>query len=290
VYVSPQKSDPIDEAAARVKMEIDREIGRLKRGVQDSKANWTLRDLYNLKDEFQGLMEKRNKDLGSAMTRYSDQSSLINAAETGAEEFFKMPVHELRKAVGKMKPAEAEMFRLGAARAIMDKIEKARAVSDKTDSIFATPEIQKRLEAIMPSREMLRKFQKSLVIEAKMADSRKALQGNSTTARQLTEGAEAGKTAGMITSAMNAASGRLEPMLNLVAQGYNRFSGLTPGVANELLKLGTSQNPAAGRALAQTAMEQARSGPAARAMAARSAIAAGSAGFTQRPNALLPIE
>ena len=83
------------------------------------------------------------------------------------------------------------------------------------------------------------------------------------------------------TSAMNAASGRLAPALDLVAQGYNRFSGLTPGVANELLRLGLSQNPAMGNALARQSLEQASRVPAMRAAAGRSAIGGGAAIATQ---------
>ena len=42
--------------ADQKKMELDREIGRLKRGQADAKANWTLRDLVELKRQFVGTL------------------------------------------------------------------------------------------------------------------------------------------------------------------------------------------------------------------------------------------
>jgi hypothetical protein len=209
---------------------------------------------------------------------------LKSAAENGLDDFNKLSPEEISKTIRSLETeAERQIYRMGAARAVVDRIRKGNANRDRTDGVFSSPEMQMKLKAIFPNQKQYREFQKQLVIEAKMADSRKALQGNSTTAKQLTEGAEAGKTAGMVVSAMNAASGRLAPALDLLAQGYNRFSGLTPKVANELLRIGMSQNPAASNALLQKSIEQASRSPAARAAVGRGAIGAGSSAAVQRP-------
>jgi hypothetical protein len=73
---------------------------------------------------------------------------------------------------------------------------------------------------------------------------------------------------------MNAAGGSLQSGLNLVAQGYNRFSGLTPRVAGEVMRQGMSQNPRATDALLRQQIERAAQTPQRRAQTSQQAIAA----------------
>jgi hypothetical protein len=273
------------EMIHRMKMELDDQIGMAARAEKmgnTPQAGWDKRTLVILKNDLLNAVD--NPAYKAGLKRYAGEARLKSAAENGLDDFNKLSPEEISKTIRSLETeAERQIYRMGAARAVVDRIRKGNANRDRTDGVFSSPEMQMKLKAIFPNQKQYREFQKQLVIEAKMADSRKALQGNSTTAKQLTEGAEAGKTAGMVVSAMNAASGRLAPALDLLAQGYNRFSGLTPKVANELLRIGMSQNPAASNALLQKSIEQASRSPAARAAVGRGAIGAGSSAAVQRP-------
>lgn len=265
------------EMIHRMKMELDDQMGaalRAKKMGNTPAAGWDYNTLKILKRDL--LNAVNNPGYKSGLKRYAGEAQLKTAASRGFDDFDTMAPEEITKALREFDTeAERQIFRMGAARAIIDRVRKGNANRDRTENVFGSPEMQMKLKALFPSQKQFREFQKSLVVEAKMADSRKALQGNSTTAKQLTEGAEAGKTAGFITSGMNALSGRIAPVLDFVAQGYNRFSGLNPAVANELLRLGMSQNPAAGNALVRASIEQAARTPSQRAAISNALVAAG---------------
>ena len=108
---------------------------------------------------------------------------------------------------------------------------------DRTDALFSSPEIQQKLEAVMPDRKRLREFQRALVIHAKQADTRKAVQGNSTTARQLAHGNEAGQPVDAINAVANLGTGRYGQVLNYLSRQVQRFHGMTPEVADETIKI-----------------------------------------------------
>lgn len=262
----------------RVKFQIDREIAALKKGQPDSKANWDLGDLVALKREYLGHIDRHNKAFGAALTRYGDDSSLISAAEDGFEMALKTPVEEIRKTLAGLKSnAEKEMFRVGGARAIMDRIRQGNVTRDRTENLFSSPDMQMRLRALMPDQQSYRAFQRSLVLEAKMADTRKAVQGNSTTAKQLAQADEAGQPMRMAVGAAQAATGRLEPALNLLGRTAQRFSGITPSTANAIIAAAMERDPQRVRSALQAAMRTAGNAQAARSQVAQELIAGSAA-------------
>jgi hypothetical protein len=149
-------------------------------------------------------------------------------------------------------------------------VRKGNANHDRTDRIFGSPDMQYRLAAIFPRASDRRAFQKKLIIEAKMADTRKALQGNSTTAKQLATMGEGMQPIRAINSVANAATGRLEPMMNHLSRYTNMATqGMTPSVANEILNIGLNRDPRAMMAIYDRAIRQAQEVPASRAALAR---------------------
>lgn len=279
---SPDATRPW-ELLHRVKMEIDREIGRLKRGQQDSKANWTLRDLVQLKNEFKSHIDKHNKAFGAALKQYGDESALINAAEDGFDEALKAAPEAIRKTIGGMGRQEQEMYRLGFARALVDRVRKGNVTRDRTESIFSSPDMQKRLAAVFPDRSALREFQKRLVLEAKMADSRKAVQGNSTTAKQLTQAEEAGQPLRASIAIGQAATGRLAPVIDFLSRNAQRFSGMTPEVANSVIRAAMSRGAFDNIAAWERAVARAEREPAFRAELVQRLLAGFGAGITEPP-------
>lgn len=272
------------EMLHRMKMELDEQIGMSRRAEQMGnrpQAGWDTRTLTILKRDLLNAID--NPRYKQGLRQYAGQGRLMNAAEDGFSAFNSSAPEEIRATLRNMESEPERMFyRLGAMRAIIDRVRKGNANNDRTDGVFSSPDIQMKLRAVMPDQAAFRAFQRQLVIEAKMADSRKALQGNSTTAKQLAEGTQAGKAAGMVSAVANAASGGLQPVMNLLHQGYNRFTGLTPTVASNIISHAMSRDPAAVDALVQRGIEQAAQTPVRRAARAE-AITSGINALASQP-------
>jgi hypothetical protein len=260
----------------RLKVELDDQIGmsvKAEKMGNRPQAGMDTRTLTILKRDLMNAID--NPGYKNALKQYASQARLQNAAEEGYESFNKKQPEEIRDALKALgNNVEREFFRMGVQRAIVERVRKGNANNDRTASVFSSPEMRLKLEAALPDVAALRAFRKQIAIEARMADSRRALQGNSTTAKQLTEGAEAGKTANMVSSAMNAASGNPQSVLNFVAQGMNRFSGLTPRVAGEIMEQGMSKDPRATDRLLREQIARAAQTPQRRAQTSQQAIAA----------------
>lgn len=265
------------ELLHRVKMEMDREIGRVKTGQQDPKANWTLRDLTMLKREMVDLMGKANPQFKSAMEKYGDVAGVTTALQRGADEFRTASPGELIANMKLMDVYERKMYRLGAARAMFTDIEKGNITRDRTESLFSSPEIQKKLAVLFPDNASRRDFQRRLVLEARMADTRKAVQGNSSTAKQLAQGQEAGQPVAAINAVANATTGNMQPALSYLSRQMQAFSGMTPAVSNQIIQTMMSKGALGTQEGLEKAIERASREPAFRDQLVRRIIAGASA-------------
>lgn len=250
----------------RVKLELDDLIGQSKMAEKmgnTPQAGFDTRTLVTLKNDMLNAIS--HPTYKRALKDYAGPSALKTAAERGESEFMKASAYEIRSALKAMTPAEQEMYRLGAKQAMFTRMEGPNVTRDLTDGMFGSAGIQARLGALFPDRKQLREFQKALITEAKMADTRKAAQGNSTTPKQLAEGGEAAKNATMVKSGVNAvtgiATGRLQPAMDFLGQTYNRFSGLSPKVAAEVMRLQMSKNFASALRSVQSGMNRATATP-----------------------------
>jgi len=259
----------------RIKIELDDQIGqsiRAEKMGQRPQAGWDTRTLTILKRDLLNAID--NVTYKRGLQLYASQAQLKNAAEDGFETFTKMAPEEITRRLREFDTnVERQFFRMGAMRALVDKVRQGNVNRDRTDGVFSSPEIQLKLEAVMPDRQSLRAFQKQLVIEAKFADTRKALQGNSTSAKQLAEGEQAGKESQVVTSIANAAMGGWQSKINALGQIGNRFTGLTPQTSGALLRLGMSKDPQLVDGLMQRSIERARQTPIRRAERAQQSTA-----------------
>lgn len=275
---APSKLSPW-ELLHRVKMEMDREISRLKSGQADSKANWTLKDLTQLKREMVDLMGRANPQFRFAMDKYGDEAGLRTALERGADEFKGSRAEEIAAALRTMTPPEQAMYRMGAARSMFQDIERGNVTRDRTDALFSSPDIQKKLSALYPDNASRREMQLRLILEARMADTRKAVQGNSTTAKQLAQGQEAGQPVAAVSAVANAAAGRLAPAMNYLSRQVQAFSGMTPAVADRVIQtLMEKQSTGGQRAILMQQIERASREPAFREQLVRRILAGSAAG------------
>lgn len=265
------------EIMHRMKMELDREIGRMKRGQADAKANWTLRDLVQLKKDFVGVLTTHNRQFQRALTQYGDEASLATALESGADDFKIMSPSELMTTLRGMTGPEQSMFRIGAARSLFEDIEVGNVMRDRTDALFSSPEIQKKLRALYPDSRRFNDMRRRLVLESKMADTRKAVQGGSTTARQLAQGQEGGQPIRMASAVANAMTGRFAPVFDFMSRSVQAFHGMTPAVANDVIETMMSKGALGTDAAIRRALDRASREPAYRAQLTQRVIRAAAA-------------
>lgn len=245
------------EMVHRVKMQINREIGNLKRGIPDSVANWNRRDLEDLNGMLGRMIEHHNPELGSALKRYSDQSSLIGALEDGSDDFFKLAPEELAKKIKGLSADEQDLYRIGAARAQVEKLRAGDVMRDRTKSVYGSDDIGLRLKAVFPEGPQRGQFLRAINNARKMTATRRAVQGNSTTAKQLTQGQEAGKAARTIADAAGVVSGKPGAIISSLERGINVASGITPSVAEQILKLGMLTDASRSAGLTSRAIREA---------------------------------
>jgi hypothetical protein len=244
----------------RAKMEIDKAINEVKKG-QANTVNWDVRTLTKMKHDLLDAID--NPPYKQALKVSAGENALKNAAEDGFDEALKLPTEDLAKKMRSFaNDSEADMYRLGAARAIAGKIRQGNVNRDRTENLFSSPDIQLRMKAIFPNQGSLREFQRELVMEAKMSDTRKAVQGNSTTAKQLAQGQEAAQPVRWLQDTANIGTGRFaQPILAFLGRQAQKFSGITPGSANAILEAAMSKDGSAVASALRAAEDKALAAP-----------------------------
>jgi hypothetical protein len=227
------------KALHRIKIEIDRQIGQVKRGVQDSKANWDVRTLVTLKNDLKNAIEV--PEYKAALQAYAGPFAIRNAIEEGAEEVFKLSPQEIAKKLGRMSRDEVDAFRLGAAQEIMRRMSEKQFTANKV-TLFDTPAMTERLKLLIPTSKARRRFQRGVELQRRQHLTRSAVQGNSTTAKQLTKGQEAGQPLQGAIALGETARGKMAPIVNFLSRQAQSFSGLTPEVADEVIKIALSKS------------------------------------------------
>lgn len=231
------------QALHRLKVELDNQIGQARRARamgNDRTAGMDERTLTILKRDL--LATINNPAYRRALDNFAGESALAGAAEDGFERALTMHVEEIAPMLRGMTAGEREMWRLGASRALAGRIRQGNVMRDRTENIFSSPDMQLRMRSIFPDGRSRREFQRALVQEARMADTRKAVQGNSTTAKQLAQGAEAGQDVAAVSAVANAATGRFEPLMKWLGRQANNFTGLTPASANAIIEAAMTQS------------------------------------------------
>jgi hypothetical protein len=229
----------------RIKLELDEQIGMSKQAEKMGNRptqGYDTRTLTVLKRDFLNAID--HKSYKYALKQYAGPSALKNAADDGMDEALKEAPEQITAKLAGLTKGEADMWRMGAARALMDRIRQGNIMRDRTKSIFDTPDMQLRLKAIFPDNKSRGEFMRTLAAERRKSRTRQAAQGNSTTAKQLTNAQEAGKSARTMVDIAGAATGRLDPLLRTLERGANFASGITPQVAAEILDLAMTQSGA----------------------------------------------
>jgi hypothetical protein len=224
------------EALHRVKMELNRLISTSEKAVKMGQDNgWNLNDLRTIRRDLLNAWD--NKAYKSASRLYADEASLRTAAEKGYDDFMQMPWQEVRKVVGEMSRAERTMFRRGAVQAITERIGQGSPLGDKVRGVMSPDNMMQRLRPLFDDQKEWRRFQRRLVVFARQTGTRQAAQGNSTSVQQAADMMDSGRIAEGANTLANAATGNWKAVLDAAGRYGNRFIGMTPRVAEEVLRI-----------------------------------------------------
>lgn len=231
---------PSTEAIHYVKMQVDKAIRAAKKGEVVGQDVWDLNSLYSFKRRLLNSVE--NPEYKRALQAFAGPSKLKDAAELGAKHVAATNItpHIVRKTLDRLTPGEAQMYRRGAAQALMVKLKRGGASIDRVKRDFSSPADLEKLRAVLPDRRSYLEMLRYLGIKERQAVTRRAAQGNSTTASQLKELEEGGRLPETVQdageTAMAVASGAPMTMLAKIAQMGSRYGGMTDKVAANVLR------------------------------------------------------
>jgi len=174
-----------------VKQNLDDAIGRYQRSGDMGAA----RDATMLKRQLVSYLDEAAPTYAAARAGAAKAFGAEDALDAGAKFVSSnMPNIDARKAFAKMSEPERKLFQDGFASELANKIESLSDKRDVINSIFGSPKAREKVEiALGPAR--MKEFEVRLRLEDIMTQTRRAVQGNSTTARQLIEAGIAGGAA-----------------------------------------------------------------------------------------------
>lgn len=174
-----------------VKQNLDDAIGRYQRSG-DMGAS---RDATLLKKQLVSYLDEAAPTYAMARAGAARAFGAEDALDAGAQFVTSnLPNIDARKAIAKMSDPERKLFQDGFASELANKIDSLSDRRDVINSIFGSPKAREKVEiALGPANA--KEFEIRLRLEDIMSKTRRAVQGNSTTARQLIEAGIAGGAA-----------------------------------------------------------------------------------------------
>lgn len=226
------------------KVELDHQIGAAKRaadmGTASSSDRYDLRSLMKLKTQMMdGIAESGgtfpSRYLG-ALKQYGTDSGLKTALRDGANEVLTLQPEEIARNLAKLSDPEAQMYRLGAARTLAEKNRVGKYTNDRVSRDWQSPDRDMRMKEILP-KDAQSEFNDRMQALGAQSETRRAAQGNSTTAKQLLEAQDDQKPAEMVKGLAAAATTPYKALLDHLGTKANYLAGMTPRVAEETLKM-----------------------------------------------------
>ncbi len=164
------------------KQQMDDQIGKAIRQGENNKA----RDFIRLKNIMVDEADRSIPEYKQARNLFAGDRQLEQAAEMGGQ-YFKLKPREVGELTRTMGASEKNMFKLGAKRAIEDKILDASATADQVKRLFGKNGDVSKLRSLFDDQASFNRFHDTMERESQFALTRRAAQGNSTTAQQLND-------------------------------------------------------------------------------------------------------
>jgi hypothetical protein len=225
----PDNSMPVIDAA---KKKIDDMIGVARRSGQTNKV----RLLEGKKEQLVKIADDSFPDYKAARQAFETPSKAMDAMEDGVN-FIKNPSGITRRQISAMSDADKEFFRAGAYRAILNKIESAPDSADIVKRIFGNQAMRDKIKAVFPDEKSFREFQKAMLAEGKMYQTKNAVLGNSATARIQAEQADLAKDS-LTGAAIDVAQGNTgQAATGLFRRMLNSKGGVNPDQSSKMASM-----------------------------------------------------
>ncbi len=199
------------------------------------------------------------RDLARALRNELDQHvPSYKQARAGAAHFFdaedalkagqnfvskNMTPNDARRAIAQMTPQERQLFQDGFISKFVDDLNKVGDRRDVLNKIAESPAAREKLEVVL-GHQRAQEFEASLRVEGIMDLARSAVQGNSTTVRQLTELGLAGGTYGFSGGGLNPFTDPGAVMNAALVYGAARGKGkIDEKLSKRVAELLVSNNP-----------------------------------------------
>lgn len=201
------------------------------------------RILVGLKNKMLAEVDRFNPAYKSARNVWSGQKSLDDALEFGRKATTQSP-EAVKRTVASMNASEKEAARAGLADWIGSQIDQRGFTQNAILRFFSNRQQVKNIRALFDNDEQFATFRKAIFGEAKKRATYEAVKGNSTTAAQMMDLAEAGGLADGFNAARTAVtSGPVTATMQFIGSRLKMLGGLTPQVADNVAKMLTTAQP-----------------------------------------------
>lgn len=208
--------------------------------------------IQSVRDDLLKFLDANNPAYAKARSVALDNIQADSALEFGRNALNTDP-RVVARQMAKYNDGQREMARIGAAEALRGKIDKAGYTHNAILRIFNSRQQINGLKALFGDPQAFGKFHSFVFNEARRSQTRSAVMGNSTTARQLLDARDAGELADVAEVAHNTAMwGVIPASLSALQKAVRRLGGLTPDVADNIGKLLMTSDPAKVRGILQT--------------------------------------
>jgi hypothetical protein len=226
----------------------------IKRGFDDviqaekagtfGQSNNQARIITDLKNRMLREIDEANPAYKEARKIWSSQAGMDDALESGRLSLKQSP-EATRRALGDLSEAEKQMFRVGMADAIRDRIGSANFTHNALLKFFSSRDQLANLKAAFATDEQFSAFRKAMFAEAQKRVTYNTVTGNSTTAKQMVDMADAGGLESGVNFVQNAATGGItSATLRWVGSRLKMLGGFTPQVAEQVSRKLLAADPA----------------------------------------------
>lgn len=207
------------------------------------------RVLVGLKNDLLAELDRINPYYKPAREAWGGIKQLDDALEFGRKALT-MTGEQIKRATAKYNAGQKMSMRIGAAEALRKDIDRAGFTNNAVLNIMNSRQRYGALRSLFDNSSQFAEFRRTLLSEARKRKTYDAVRGNSTTAAQLADMAEAGGTNELATFGLHTAtSGPVSATLNWVGSRLRRLGGLTPQVADQIARRLMTTNPAQAQAL-----------------------------------------
>lgn len=209
-----------------------------------------------------GLQDRIFKEVRTANSAYDDglkiwsgAHKLENALDAGRDALKKSPEANRRVLAG-MSEAEKQTFRIGIADDIRNRVGDGNFTHNALLKFFSSKDKVENLKASFATDEQFKAFRKAMFAEAQKRNTYNVVTGNSSTAKQLADMADAGGLKDGVDFVQNSATGGVvSATMRWVGSRLKMLGGFTPEVADQVQRKLLTADPAMVRKITSDLMK-----------------------------------